>query len=126
MVAMCVRASDCHDSSGPSLQQFDQLTCLLALLVRIAADDRTLDAMTEVILQHLRLDPYKRCAHGLELRQYVDAVPPFFDHARDAANLAFDPVQAGKQFGIGVVLHNLASTNFCIPPPGNVQYTPAG
>ena len=64
-----------------------------ALIGLVAARDRVLDAMGDVILQHLLLDPAQRGAHRRDLRDDVDAVAVLLDHLRQAADLALDPAQ---------------------------------
>src|SRR3954468_5208392 len=46
-------------SSRRAVQQFDQFGGLLALLIGVAADDGALDAMTEVVLEHLRFHAHE-------------------------------------------------------------------
>src|SRR5262245_59976116 len=53
-----------------------------------------LDAMGDVVLQHLLLDPPQRGANRRDLRDDVDAVAVPVDHFREAADLALDPAQA--------------------------------
>src|SRR2546423_14756813 len=82
---------------GGASEQLDQFSRLLALLLGIATDDRAFDAMMKVALEHFGLDPRERRPNGLQLRQDVDAVAVLFDHARNAAHLAFDSAQAIEQ-----------------------------
>ena len=51
-----------------------QLRDLLALVGFVAARDCVLDAMGDVVLQNLFLDPAQRGAHRRDLRHDVDAV----------------------------------------------------
>ena len=53
-----------------------------------------LDAMADMVAQDLLLKPPQRRAHRRNLRDDVDAVAVLFHHARQAAHLAFDPVQS--------------------------------
>lgn len=57
-----------------------------------------LDAMADMIAQHLFLQPPQRRTHGGDLRDDVDAIAVVLDHARQAAHLTFDstePLEAG-------------------------------
>ena len=44
-------------------------------------------------------------AHGADLRDDVDAVAVLFDHAREAAHLAFDAAQPFEVGALAVLLH---------------------
>ena len=57
---------------------------LAPLLALVAAGDRVLDAMADVVAQDLLLDPPQRGAHRRNLRDDVDAVAVLLDHARRA------------------------------------------
>src|SRR5437763_13952359 len=50
-----------------------------------------LDAMGDVVLQNLFLDPAQSGAHRRDLRGDVDAVAVFLDHFREATDLPIDP-----------------------------------
>ena len=58
-----------------------------------------------VIAQHFVLDAAQRRAHRGKLRHHVDAVAILFDHAREPAHLAFDPLQALEHRRLGIRLH---------------------
>ena len=79
-----------------SRQHIDELVHLAALLTAVAAGDRVLDAVADMILQNLLLDPPQRSADCRNLREDVDAVALALDHAGDSANLALDPVETAK------------------------------
>jgi hypothetical protein len=46
-----------------------------------------------MVLQNFPLDPAQRGTNGSKLRYHVDAVAVLLDHARKAADLAFDPAE---------------------------------
>src|SRR5207253_3852421 len=71
----------------------------------IAAADRCLDAMMEMIVQHLGLDLRQRGADRLELGEHIDAVALFLDHAGDAAHLTLDPAEPIGQRRLVVAFH---------------------
>ena len=77
-------------SPAHHIHQFGDLAPLVRLVAR---RDRMLDAMRDMIAQHLFLDPPQRCTGGGDLRDDVDAIAIVFHHARETANLAFDPFQ---------------------------------
>src|SRR5215813_4388895 len=83
-VALAVRAAD-------HIHQFRDLLPLIGL---VTAGDGMLDAMGDMVAQHLLLDAAERGAHGRDLRDDVDAVAVLVDHFRQAANLALDPAEA--------------------------------
>jgi hypothetical protein len=70
-----------------------QLGDLPALIGLVAAGDRVLYAMGDVILQHLFFDAPERRADSGDLRHDVDAVAIIVDHLEKTPDLALDPVQ---------------------------------
>lgn len=52
-----------------------------------------LNTMTDVILQDNLLNPTKRCPHSCDLRNDIDAIAIFIDHAREPPYLAFYPIK---------------------------------
>jgi hypothetical protein len=78
---------------------------LVALVVLIAARDGVLDAMADVIAQHLFLDPPQRGTYRGNLRDDVDAVAVLVDHFRQAADLALDPAQTLLTGSLDVFSH---------------------
>src|SRR4051812_29848889 len=72
-----------------------------------------LDAMGDVVLQNLFLDPAQRGAHRRDLRDDIDAVAVLLDHFREAANLALDPAEAFSHRCLAVPVHEVY-----IPLPG--------
>src|SRR5215475_2408733 len=82
-VGLSVRAAD-------YIHQFRDLFPLIGL---VAAGNGVLDAMSDMIAQHLLLDAAERGAHRGDLRDDVDAVAVLVDHFRQAPNLAFDPAE---------------------------------
>jgi hypothetical protein len=92
---------------------------VLALLAQIAADDGAFDAMAEVILQHLGLDPRQRRANRLQLGQDVDAIAVLFHHPGDTTHLALDAAQAVEQFGLVVLGQGASSGSWSYTRPGH-------
>jgi len=84
-------------------QQFGHL---LALLAPVAGADRVVDAMLDVVLQDLVLDPLQGRAHRLELLDDIDAVAVVLNHTGNAADLAFDAVEAREAAFVGGLLHS--------------------
>jgi hypothetical protein len=82
-----------NSAIGPA-EHFHQLGHLLTLLARVAARDRVLDAMGNVIAEHLLLDLAQGSAHRPDLCHDIDAIAVLIDHAADATHLPLDPVQA--------------------------------
>src|SRR5262249_37743226 len=83
----------CSLTLGPAHDRH-QLFDLSALIGLVAGDDRTFDAMGDVVAQDFLLHAPKRGAHRRNLRHDVDAIAVLVDHAGDAAHLALDPAQA--------------------------------
>ena len=79
-----------------SRQHIDQLVHLAALLTAVTVGDRVLDAVADMILQNLLLDPPQRSAHRRDLREDVDAIAVALDHAGDSADLALDSIETAK------------------------------
>src|SRR4051812_34161480 len=84
-----------------------QLRDLLALVGLVAARDRMLDAMGDVIFQNLFLDPAQRGTHRRDLRHDVDAIAVLLDHFREAANLPLDPAKAFSDRCLDVLAHEV-------------------
>src|SRR5690606_1901644 len=83
-------------ASGP-VEQLDQFSRLAALIGGVAAGDGPFDAVVQMVLENLALDPGEGGADGPGLGQDVNAVAVLRDHARDAAHLTLDAVQAVQQ-----------------------------
>jgi hypothetical protein len=77
-----------------SAQDFHELGHLLLLLGFAPAGDGMADTMVDVIAQDLLLDASQGCANGGNLRDDVDAVAVFLDHASKAADLTLDAIEA--------------------------------
>ena len=92
------------------VHQFGDLAPLVGL---VAALDRVLDAMRDVIAQDFLLDPAQRSAHGADLRHDVDAIAVVLDHAGEAPHLAFDAVEPLERRRLAVLCHDVY-----IPPGG--------
>src|SRR5262249_24197922 len=103
-----------------TLEHVQELPHLLALLGGGAALDGVVDAVGDVVGQHLVLDALQRRADRLELGQHIDAVAVFVDHAGDAAHLALDAGQALAAGLLGRRLHGGLSwrTDLYIYPRG--------
>src|SRR5262245_3141965 len=99
-------------SSRALLQHLQQLVDLLELLLGLAAADGVVDAMLDMVLEHLVLYLLEGGAHGLQLGEDVDAVALLIDHPLDAAHLAFDAAQARAAGCLCLRLHSLDT----IPP----------
>jgi len=67
-------------------------------------------AMPQMIAENLLLDLVQGGTNGPDLRQNLDAVAIFFDHARDAAHLAFDTTEPGKLRFLYLFVHILKNT----------------
>lgn len=80
-----------------ALQAFNQFRGLPPVFIYIAADDRALNAVIEMILEHLAFHVRQRHPHGSKLRRDIVAI--FLEHARPAAHLAFNPVQTVEELG---------------------------
>ena len=77
-----------------TLSVVDSLSDKFVVAGLAAGRDRVLDAMRDVIAQHLLLDPAQRGADRGDLRDDVDAAAVVFHHAGEAADLAFDSTEA--------------------------------
>ncbi len=67
-------------------------------------------AMLQVVAERRLLDLVEGGPHGPDLRQHVDAVALFLDHAGDAAHLALDAAEAGELGFLEPVIHGLNDT----------------
>src|SRR6266545_1121925 len=90
------RTQQVQELTFRAAQHVDELADLAPLLGLVAARDRVLDAMGDVILQNFLLGPPQRRAHRRDLRDDVDAIAVLLHHAGEPAHLAFDPAQAAK------------------------------
>ena len=113
------RMGDGHFARWPWLvvapdQNGNQLLHFVTLLRGVAAGDRTLDTMGDVVVQHLVLDPAQGRTDRTQLGQHVDAIPVLVDHARDTAHLTLDPLQTAAAGLLDLVTHVLDT----IPPYG--------
>ena len=61
---------------------------------RAALGERIGDAMAQVLVEQLDRDRLQRLRHRGDLREHIDAVRVFVDHALHAAHLAFDAAEA--------------------------------
>jgi len=69
--------------------------------------------MFEMVAQYPLLHSAQGRFDGANLRQDINAVAVFLDHARYAAHLPLDPAESGKLRSLGFAVHVL-------------NYTPAG
>ena len=79
-------------------QDLHKLSHLISLLIRVAAGNRLLDTMCDVILEDL-LDTREHRANGSDLGDDVNAIGLLFDHSAETANLAFDAAQTLESRG---------------------------
>src|SRR5690606_6803970 len=85
------------------------------------------DAVVQVILEDLALDPREGRADGAGLGQDVDAIAIILDHAGHAAHLSLDAVQAVEQGGLVVAVQGGVSVRGDPIEGGRgLQDTPAG
>src|SRR5262245_4092583 len=96
----------CPKSTRGPAQNIEKLCNLATLFAGVAADNRMLDAMRDVLTKHLFLDASKRRAHGRNLGDDVDAVAVFLEHAGKTAHLALDPAQPFKAGGLAMLAHS--------------------
>lgn len=92
-------------SAARAAEHLHELGNLLALLIRVTARNRVLDAMRDVIVQDLLLDPGKGCPDRRDLRHDIDTVAIVLDHASEAADLAFYAAQAFQPCGFRFDVH---------------------
>ena len=69
---------------------------LLSLALGIAVLDGFFHTVRGVVLQEFVFDLPKRRLDRLNLRQDVDTIAAFLDHAGDSAHLAFDSPEPGN------------------------------
>lgn len=84
----------------------DQLGHLFALVVGIAADDRVLDAILQMIGEDDLLNPRKPRASSANLRHHIEAIAPVLEHLRKPAHLSFDLRQSQKQFLVSQLIYH--------------------
>jgi len=76
-----------------SAEGVNELGNLAPPLGRITADDGVLDTVRDMVTQDFFLDAPQCRADGRDLRDDVDAIAVFLDHAGKTSHLAFDAVQ---------------------------------
>jgi hypothetical protein len=103
---------------------FHQLGNLTPLFGSIARAYRVLDAMADVITQDFFFYSPKRRTDGRNLYNDVDAVPAFYDHARKAAHLAFDPVEPFETGVLDVLTHGILYTAISKTTVGTANAAP--
>lgn len=86
-------------------QGCDQFFNLPALDLGVARLDGVLHTVRDVILQDLCLDLASGSDHRLDLGDHVDAIAIILDHPDEAADLAFNALEAGSTGFSGFVLH---------------------
>src|SRR6185437_13738235 len=90
-----------------------QFCNLFPLIGLVAAGDRVLDAVRDVVPEHFFLDAPERGPHRRDLGHDIDAIAVLVDHFGQAANLALDPAQAFLTGRLDVFSHSAY-----IPLPG--------
>src|SRR5262249_42668748 len=93
-----------RSARGPA-QHRHQLGDLAPLLGGAATDDGVFDAVSDVIAQHLLLDPPERGAHRGNLGDDVDAIAIILEHAGEPAHLPLDAAEALLAGGFGWLAH---------------------
>ena len=88
-----------------TLDHVHQFCHLLSLFIGIAAGNRVMHAMADMIFQHSFLDATEGGTHRRDLRDYVDTISLLLDHPRNPADLAFDFVQSFEAGICCVVFH---------------------
>ena len=73
------------------------------------------DTVRHVITENFLLDASQCCSYGSDLRDDVDAVAVFLHHSGQAANLAFNAVEAFRACSLDVWSHE-----GYIPPQGTL------
>lgn len=91
--------------SFSATQNFHDLGNLLPLIFLVATRNRMLDAVRHMIAEDLLLSSPKGGPNGGNLRNHVDAVTVFLDHARHTSDLAFDAGEPFQDGGFGAFLH---------------------
>jgi DNA-binding FrmR family transcriptional regulator len=71
----------------------------------VAAGDRTLDAVLDMVLEDLVLHAPERRPHRPDLGEDVDAVAVLLDHPRDPAHLPLDPPEPVAHAPLRLVAH---------------------
>ncbi len=92
-------------SAAGAAEHVDQLGDLLPLLALIAGGDRVLDAVRDVVAQHLFLDLAERGPYRRDLRDDVDTVPIVLDHAGNTPHLPLDADETLVDGGFRFVMH---------------------
>lgn len=90
-----------------SREHVNKLAHLTPLLAPVAARNRVLDTMGDVILEDFLLDPPKRGAHRRYLRDDIDTITVALDHAGEPTHLPFDTVEPAKTRRLGFFAHIL-------------------
>lgn len=93
-----------RSSFGPTYDSH-QFRDLLPLVCLVAACDRVLDAMRDMVLEYFFLDPAQRGTNGGDLRYDIDAIAILLDHFGEAAHLALDPTEALLAGSLDVFTH---------------------
>ena len=74
------------------IYQFGQLFTTF----RLALGDAVRHAVVHVVPENGKADPVQRSLGGRQLLKNLDAQPGFLDHASNASDLPFDPVESGN------------------------------
>jgi hypothetical protein len=109
---MAIQVDSCTLTLGPAYD-IHELLDFPALIALVAGRDGMLDTMRDVVAQYLLLDAPQSRPDGRYLRDDVDAISIFPDHAGNAADLPFDSIQSFRAGRLAVVSHDVH-----IPPCG--------
>ena len=98
-------------SAAASIKHFDQLLHFRTPVTITSCGEGIGDTMVEMMRQDFLLYLVERGAERSDLREYVDAVAVFFDHACHAAHLALNTAESRKLRFLRCVFHT------CTIPP---------
>jgi hypothetical protein len=92
-------------SAAASIKHFDQLFYFRPPVAITSCGEGVSDTMLEMMRQHFLFYLVERSAERANLREYVNAIAVFFDHACHAANLALNSAESGKLSFLCCVFH---------------------
>ena len=88
-----------------SAEHSSELSHFAPLLGFVAGRDRVFDAVRDMVGEDFLLRPSKRGSNSRNLRNDVDAIAVILNHAGEAPDLAFDPLQPLHHRCLGSRLH---------------------